>query len=205
MANDSTAQLQNLVNRMNAGELAARDELIALAYHRLERLTRKIFQDFRRVQRFEDAGDILHNAAIRLLRRLQAVRIESVEDFFYLAAHEIRLALMDVARHYYGPAGQGTKVRDSEKAVGEDDDILAKVPNQVAHESSHLAFWTEFHEQIESLPALERCVVDLVWYHGMKQEEVAQVLNVSLATVKRHWQSARSLMQESLGKSGHVI
>ena len=147
MTSDSTAQLQELVNRMNAGEAGARDELIARAYERLGRLTAKIFQDFRRVQRFEDAGDILHNAALRLLRRLESVHIESVADFFYLAAPEIRLARMDLARHDYGPAGQGTKERAIEKAFT-DDDALAGAPYPSSHEPGQLAFWTEFHQQI---------------------------------------------------------
>ena len=104
---------------MNAGEKGARDQLIERAYERLERLTGKIFQDFRRLQRFEDASDILHNAALRLLRRLQAVHIESVADFFYLAAHEIRLALMDMVRHYYGPSGRGTRERAIDNSFAE--------------------------------------------------------------------------------------
>jgi RNA polymerase sigma factor (sigma-70 family) len=196
MANDSTAQLQALVNRMNAGETGAREELIARAYDRLSRLTCKIFQDFRRVKRFEDSGDILHNAALRLLRRLQAVRVESVADFFYLAAHEIRLALMDVARHYYGPAGPGTHERDVENSRTDGDDVLTTARHPSSHEPSHLTFWTEFHDRAESLPVMERCIFDLLWYHGMTQEEAAQVLNVSLATVKRHWLTARAMLQQ---------
>jgi RNA polymerase sigma-70 factor (ECF subfamily) len=52
------------------------------------------------------------------------------------------------------------------------------------------------------LPDEEREVVNLLWYDELTQEEVATVLNVSLRTVKRRWQSARLKLAEALGSSG---
>src|SRR5207302_3839847 len=62
-----------------------------------------------------------------------------------------------------------------------------------------LALWTEFHRQAEALPDEEKVVFDLIWYHGMQQEEVAQVLGVSVRTVKTRWREARLLLHERLG------
>jgi RNA polymerase sigma factor (sigma-70 family) len=200
MSSDSTTQLQILVDRMNAGEAGAREELIARACERLRRLTRKIFQDYRRVRRFEDTGDVLQNAVLRLMRRLKNVGVASVAEFFYLAAREIRLELIDLVRHYYGPAGQGTKERDLEQPSANGGDGAGRERADVFEEAGSLAFWTEFHKRAQSLPVLERCIFDLVWYHGMTREEAAAVLNVSLATVKRHWVAARLLLQEFVDK-----
>src|ERR1700752_2967339 len=112
MEADSTTQLQNLIDRINAGDCKAREELIGRACERLRRLTAKILQDYRRLRRFEDEDDVLQNVVLRLMRRLRAVSVTSVADFFYLAAREIRLELIDLARRYYGPSGQGTKEQE---------------------------------------------------------------------------------------------
>jgi RNA polymerase sigma-70 factor (ECF subfamily) len=58
--------------------------------------------------------------------------------------------------------------------------------------------WARFHETVGCLPDDEREVVQLVWYDGMKQPEAAAVLGVSLATLKRRWQSARLRLSELL-------
>ena len=55
-----------------------------------------------------------------------------------------------------------------------------------------------FHEQVEALPEPEREVVNLLWYEEMPQPEAGDVLGISLATVKRRWQSARLRLSETL-------
>jgi DNA-directed RNA polymerase specialized sigma24 family protein len=61
-----------------------------------------------------------------------------------------------------------------------------------------LAQWTEFHEQAERLPVAERCVFELRWYHGLTWPEAAAVVNMSVATVKRHWVDACLILREQL-------
>ena len=94
---------------MNAGDASARGELVGHARERLLRLTRKMLQDFRRVHRWEDSDDVLHDALFRLDQALQVVKVASVREFFRLAAKQIRRQLIDLARHYYGPQGPGKK------------------------------------------------------------------------------------------------
>jgi RNA polymerase sigma-70 factor (ECF subfamily) len=62
-----------------------------------------------------------------------------------------------------------------------------------------LALWGEFHESVAKLPDEQCEVFDLIWYHGLTQEETADVLGISLSSVKRRWQSARVNLMESLG------
>ena len=206
MAGDLTTQLQQLLNRMNAGEGTAQEELVVRACERLRRLTRTIFHDFPRVHRFEDTGDVLHNAMLRLLRRLKAVSVPSVADFFSLAAREIRLELIDLARHYYGPAGAGRKQaglvcgdRDGRNPAG------GLEQGDSSCQPDRLMFWTEFHQRIESLPVGERVIFDLLWYHEMTQEEAAVVLNMSLSSVKRHWFATRMRLQDFLQDAEGIL
>jgi RNA polymerase sigma factor (sigma-70 family) len=71
-------------------------------------------------------------------------------------------------------------------------------PADTTHEPVRLADWTDFHRKVESLPDQEREVFDLVWYQGMSQAEAADVLQVSVPTIKRRWLSARLRLQTVL-------
>ena len=172
--------------------MAARGELIRAAGQRLQLLTRKIYADYQRLKRYEDSGDVLQTALIRLMRRLEASPPDDVPAFFQLAAREIRCSLLDMARHYYGPRGAGTKERSPIDEV----DVAAD------SNSGRLIDWTEFHELVETMPAEERVVVDLLWYHGMTREEAADVLDLSLATIKRRWMTARIRLQKLVLPTG---
>lgn len=75
-----------------------------------------------------------------------------------LAAREIRLELIDLARRYYGPSGKGTKKQELQTSDEGSNPNLPAVPANTAHEPSQLALWSELYEHAQSLPVMERCV-----------------------------------------------
>src|SRR5258706_15757041 len=48
-----------------------------------------------------------------------------------------------------------------------------------------LSLWTEFHEKVKDLPDELRESFELLWYQGLTQTEVADLLGVSTRTVQR--------------------
>jgi RNA polymerase sigma-70 factor (ECF subfamily) len=201
MNEPTTVQLQGWIDRLHAGDAAARHELINCACERLRRLTRKMLKGYPRVQRWEDAEDVLQNAALRLHRALREVTPATVRDFFRLAALHVRRELLDLARHYYGPLGHGANYDSF--AAGDDSQqrpcLVPDQPDSASRRPDHLAAWTEFHHQIEALPDEEREVFDLLWYQGLTQADAAAVMKVSERTVKRYWQAARLKLHQALG------
>jgi RNA polymerase sigma-70 factor (ECF subfamily) len=195
MADASTTQLQGWIDRMNAGDAAARDQLINHTCNRLHRLTRKLLQAFPRLQHWEDTDDVLQNALVRLFRALQAASPGTVRQYFSLAATEIRRELLDLTRHYFGPEGAATRraVDDAGSAAQPANDRA-----DAAGDPARLMEWSELHRQVEALPVREREVFGLLWYHGMTQAEAAAVLHVSEPTVKRWWLSAKLRLQQAL-------
>jgi RNA polymerase sigma-70 factor (ECF subfamily) len=174
-----TTNLRGWLQRMQDGDAAARDELLHHARDRLERLTRKMLQDFPGVKRWEQTDDVLQNSLQRLLRALGEVRPDSTRTFFALAALQIRRELLDLVKHYYGPLGPGAH-HDSHVP-----DRADSTPGPAL-----LAEWCEVHRLIERLPEKEREVVDLLYYQGLRQAEAAALLEVSVRTVQNRWQSA---------------
>jgi RNA polymerase sigma-70 factor (ECF subfamily) len=203
MTEASGTQLQLLIDRLNAGDPAARDELIHHAAERLRKVTAKMFQDYSRLHRWEDTDDVFQNAVLRLLRALQQITPVSVADFFRLAAVQVRRELIDLARHYFGPEGPAARhAKDgNSNSQGGLSHPGADRPTST-DQPYRLAVWGEFHEKVDALPDDERDVFGLLWYQGLTQAETARMLDISEATVKRRWLSARLRLQAALRGEG---
>ena len=188
---DITAQTQALLDLAAKGDEQAYDDLIARASDRLLRLTGKMLRRYPNLRRWEQTDDVFQNAAMRLHRSLRKVKPDSTRNFFGLATVEIRRTLIDLCRHHFGPEGEAGKYQSDIKGNSSDEDrgILQNEPDR--HDPDSLETWSQFHEAVEKLPNDEREVTHLVWYGGMKQAEVASVLGVSVATIKRRWYRAR--------------
>lgn len=192
---DSTDALQALIDRLAAGDESARDELIAAASARLQRLVHKLFSDYRRLARWVEIDDAFQESALRLTQSLSAVRPGTVSEFFRLAACQIRRVLLDLVRQYFGPQGAAThhatpaEPAETPRVVDRADTTL---------DPARLAQWTAFHEQVEHLPTDERDVFDLCYYGELSQPEAADMLQVPVATVKRRWLAARRRLKSSV-------
>jgi RNA polymerase sigma factor (sigma-70 family) len=60
------------------------------------------------------------------------------------------------------------------------------------------AIQASVREAVESLPDAQRTVTDLFYFDERSQEEIAATLDVSLNTVKKRLQSARSLLRKRI-------
>jgi RNA polymerase sigma-70 factor (ECF subfamily) len=183
-----TTQLRRWVERIRAGDLAAREEMLRAVHARLERLARKMLRRFPTVGRWEESGDLLQNAVLRLLRALEEVEPTSVRNFFGLAAEQMRRELLDLARRYRSQRINGpSHAADRERS---DARVSSPDPPAAEEDPDDLEKWCAFHEAVERLPVERREVVDLIYYHGWTQAEVAEHLCMSKRTVQRHWSAA---------------
>jgi RNA polymerase sigma-70 factor (ECF subfamily) len=201
--NGHTAVLGQLLERLRQGNEAAsvqaRSEVIHHACERLETLTRRMFRHYPRLRRWEQTGDVLQNALLRLHRSLATVRPESAAAFYGLAAAHIRRELIDLARHHFGPEGAAGK-HHTDGAGRTGGDQPAANREDPGGEPVTLQEWTEFHETVLCLPEPEREVFDLLWYEGLTLGEAAAVLGVTERTVKYRWRSAKLELQRLLGE-----
>ncbi len=195
-----TTQMKGWIERLKSGDETARSELLNCAYDRMVRLTRKMLRSYPRLHRWEETSDVMQNAALRLYRSLGQVHPAGVIEFLRLAALNIRRELLDMAKHYYGPEGQGANHATQERNPDSSGSnwMERNAPDKGGDDPTRLAAWTEFHRQVEELPAEEREIFDLLWYQGLTQAEAASLLDISERTVKRRWQSARLLLHDRL-------
>ena len=128
---DNTVAIQQLIERVNAGDKQACADLIQFAFDRLQRMTKKMKRDFDRLGRWEQTDDVHQNAALRLFEALSDCTISDERHFYRLAALQIRRELIDLCRHYHGPRGVGanhqTVFRDQQasgvSAIGPADGV----------------------------------------------------------------------------------
>lgn len=196
---DLAGETARLLNLMRLGDEHARSELIAHACERLRCLASRMLKSYPNVRRWEQTDDVFQNALLRLCRALEATKPESVRHFYNLAALQIRRELIDLALHHKGPHADGANhhTDGSGKAA---DDRGGAIDGRAddSDEPDSLEAWSSFHERVNGLPDEEREVFNLLWYDELNQEEAATLLNVSLRTIKRRWQSARFKLAEAL-------
>lgn len=200
---EQTQAIDHWVKRLNAGDDSAREELLKLANERLLNLTRKMKQGFRRVGRWEETDDIFQQASFRLYESLNNVQLQDTTHFLRLAATQIRRQLIDLSRSYYGPEGRGKHHATNAGAGGGEHTspgVVPYDPAEVSQDPQRVQEWSEFHQMIEGLPDDQKAVVDLLWYHNLTQDEVAESLKVSLKTVKRRWRAAKLTLHDQLGE-----
>jgi RNA polymerase sigma-70 factor (ECF subfamily) len=201
---DYTARLQSWLGRLKDGDESALNELLSSFENRLLRLAHKMLKDFPKVRRLEDTSGVLNNSLMRLTRALKAMTSDGriggdgtfrTRDFLRLAAKQLRRELLDLAKHYRAWAVM---------AAGGTEDFSGMAQpversGDATHDPHRLAEWTEFHEQVETLPDELREVFDLLWYQELTQAEAAELLGVSDRTVRKRWQEARLKLHHALG------
>lgn len=189
-----TTQMLACLERMKAGDREAREELLRRITGRMEKLARKMLRGFPDVRQFEQTDDVLQHSLLRLVRSLESVTPGSMRDFFNLAAVHIRRELLDLARHYRGPHGMGP----NQMAPGRAETENLVGDQAVTHDTDDVERWCAFHEEVERLPANEREVVSLIFYHDWPQADVAQLFQVDERTIRRWWQAARLKLHAKL-------
>src|SRR5262245_46424810 len=200
-ASDRSVEIQERLDRLRAGDPAAREELLTIASERLARLARRMLRDNPRIRRWEQTDDLLQDATLRLYRSLATVRPDNARGFFNLAATQIRRTLIDLTRHHYGRHGPAAHYESWAGAGGDGEEgpMPPRDPADETHEPARLASWTEFHRRIDALPDAEREVFDLLWYHELTQAEAAKVLGTSERVVGSLWRRARYRLHRDLG------
>jgi RNA polymerase sigma-70 factor, ECF subfamily len=102
----------------------------------------------------------------------------------------MRQILVDHARRYNAVKRGGGKNR-----VGVENAGMAAA-QQVA--GVDLLALNEALDKLEQLNPRQSRVVEMRFFGGLTEDEIAEVLNVSAITVKREWRAARALLRQHL-------
>jgi RNA polymerase sigma-70 factor (ECF subfamily) len=183
------AALEAALASPGRGKSLALDEVVRLAYPRLQHLADRLLNDYPVVRLWTQADDVLQEALVRLVGALTFLRAASAAEFFGLASLEIRRALSDLARKFSGPRWAFTHGH-AERMSPACDDVAGVLADLADLEPS-----SAIHEAIEKLPVFEREVVSLKYYHGWTNAEMAELFQVKEETVRLHYHDAPSKLR----------
>jgi RNA polymerase sigma factor (sigma-70 family) len=188
VADDTSTDLQLLIDRLRRGDAGARRELLQRAHDRLLRIAATIFrQDFPALHGRHDLESVVSEVWMRLVGALEQTQPETVEGFFGLVFLKVRQVLLDMAQNQ-----RRLDARQGQAPAGQDgSEALAGLDRaDTTHDPGRLAVLTEFHEQIEKLPEDQRRIFELHYYGDFSQAEIAQMLGVHRKQVSRLWLTA---------------
>jgi RNA polymerase sigma-70 factor (ECF subfamily) len=195
-----SGQFTNLLERIRAGDDDARGTVIEHTTERLRALARRMLHT-NPLRRWEQTDDLLQQTLVRLDRHLNGSQATSTAAFLSLAALEMRHALIDLVRHYFGPHGLGTHydtatIRPCDRiATHPEPSDPEPTPSQQALLAER---WEQLYRAVGDLPEDKRSVVDLIWFHDLTHAEAAVLLGVSEKTVARRWREARVALFDAL-------
>jgi len=185
----SSKPVTDLLSKWQAGDESALKQLTPLVYSELQRLARHYLRSERGNHTLQSTA-LVHEAYLRLVGQDPA-RVESRTHFFGIAARLMRQILVDHARER-GAAKRDGGYRitlDESAAFPQKQDLDIVALNDVLNELSHL------DEQ-------QAKIVELRFFTGLSIEDTSQVLNISPATVKRKWTTARLWLHRELSREG---
>jgi RNA polymerase sigma factor (TIGR02999 family) len=168
-----------LLVRWSKGDVSARDALIPLVYDELRRIARRSLAN-------QSAGNTLqptalvHEAYLRLARH-DSIEWEGRAHFFALAARMMRQILVDHARKH----SAGKRGANPVTVVVDDLPGASGVP------SVDILALDSAMERLASLDPRQCRIVELRFFGGLSIEETAKIENISPATTKREWATAR--------------
>lgn len=191
-------RVQASLGHLAAGNRSARQAVLELAAERLYRLSRVMFHQFPSLRSWEETPDIHQRAMLRLFLALDEVHPQNLRQLLNLAALQVKRVLLDLSRRY-SPGMPGNSRFPSLLAdLSYYQAALENRPQDSSLQPGTLDGWTTLHEKIGELPCQEREVAMLLFYDGLSQEEVASLMDISIRSVKRLWQSAKLNLRRSM-------
>ncbi len=186
VASPSPGAITQLLQRARGGDEPAVSELVPLVYGELRRIASSFLRRERPGHTLQ-ATALVHEAYLRLLRD-EDLSFENRAHFLGIAARAMRQILVEHAR-----------ARDAAKRGGERRRItLDEAVAATGNPDIDLLAVDEALQRLAALNAQHARIVELRFFGGLTNEEAAEALGVSVATIKRAWTVARAWLFREL-------
>jgi RNA polymerase sigma-70 factor (ECF subfamily) len=182
------SQVTEILTRLTAGDTSAEEDLLPLVYVELHRLAVAQLRSERTGHTLQ-ATALVHEVYLRLCGS-KPIRFEDRMHFFRVSAKLMRRILIDYARQRnalrrgggiaHAPLEEGFLVRDDQLSLALEIDNVLEVLADVD-------------------PRLVQ-VVEMRFFAGLSDPEIAAALNISERTVVRDWHRARAWLHQNLSR-----
>lgn len=176
---DGEHEITEILQSWRGGDAEAIERLFPLVYDELRRQAKRYLQRERSDHTLQPTA-LVHEAYIKLAGE-SALAVENRVHFYGMASRIMRRILVDHARQHNAEKRGGAAQRYSIETI----DII---PEQSASDLLELNDALQKLEQIDE----RKCrVVDMRFFGGLKEAEIAEILGINEKTVRRDWQFAK--------------
>ena len=169
-----------LLRAWGGGDLQARDDLFELVHRDLRVRAANYLRRERRDHTLQPTA-LIHETYLRLVDQ-DRVDWQNRAHFLAIAAKMMRRVLVDHARRRNAVKRPAPSFR-----VDLDEQVASVEPVACEVLALHIAL-----EQLERLDERQAQIVELRYFAGMSEDEIAAALGVSRSSVTRDWQMARA-------------
>ena len=187
---ERSADVTRMLTDWARGDERARDEMLPLVYEELRRLAAGYLARERPGHTLQPTG-LVHEAYLRLIDQ-RRVDWRNKAQFVGIAAVMMRRILLNHARERVaGKRGGGAQ----RVTLSYADQPHRDPPVDVI----------ELHDALERLAAVDARksrIVELKFFGGLTTTEIAELLEISPATVERDWSFARAWLYDAIAGTG---
>jgi RNA polymerase sigma-70 factor (ECF subfamily) len=179
-------EITRLLLEMREGNPEAAPNLIPLVYEQLRRTARSLLRNERGDHTLQPTA-LVNDALMRLIGK-ECLEWQSRAQFFAVSSKIMRHILIDHARAH-----------GADKRGGEFQKI--SLDHVFAYEWRQADSFLSLNQALERLQEFDPrlcSVVEMRFFAGMTEEEISEVLKVSVRTVKRDWQFARDWLYREM-------
>jgi RNA polymerase sigma-70 factor (ECF subfamily) len=184
--NPSSPQVTALLVRWSQGDKEALDKLTPLVYDELRQMAHRYMGGARAGHTLQTTA-LINEAYLRLADQAQPT-YHNRAHFLAVAARAMRQILVDYALSYNAQkrGGGAQKIQLNEATV-----VCESQSKEVLELNDAL-------ERLEELDSRKAQVVELKYFGGLNQDEIAEVLSISPKTVRRDWSFAKAWLHNEL-------
>jgi RNA polymerase sigma factor (TIGR02999 family) len=189
-----SAQVTKLLHSWSQGDAAAGERFLCLVYDELRHLASRYLHQERCNHTLQPTA-LVHELYLRLFAS-EPITWQNRAHVFAVAAHTLRRILVDHAR-----AQQSAKRGGLQPKV-----TLTGVQQELSSNQDHdLLTLNEALDRLAQLAPRAAQVVELRFFGGLEEKEVAEVLNVAPITIKRDWRFARAWLLAQFQPSDSAV
>lgn len=184
--NEPSSSVTRRLRAWGRGDEQARDELLDLVYRELRRQAAAYLRRERRDHTLQPTA-LVNEAYLRLVGQAR-LPWQNRAHFFGIAAQMMRRVLVDHARRHQAAKRPGAGVQ-----VLWDDRLGAVAPPDCGLLALEHAL-----NDLTAIDPRQGQIVEMRYFGGMSEQDVAEVLSISRATVTREWRTARAWLYRRL-------
>lgn len=186
MNDKQTPEITQILQDWNNGDEGAKERLLPFVYDELKRQARLLMSKERADHTLQPTA-LVHEAFLKLSKQSE-VEWKDRSHFYGIASRLMRQILVDHARLYASDKRGNNPIHFSVNDV--------QIP--IEERADSILVLDEVLQRLEKFDEQQAKIVEMRFFGGMNNQEIAENMAISERTVGREWQSARLWLYREL-------